>query len=179
MSYYDYYTGRYYPDAVPMRPIQVPVATTPVDPYNGQSQIVGQTANQNPPMQLANQSGVVYIKDEREARMYPMAPNTILELREFSGKALYRKTTGPNGELLSFKIFDVVERPQSSEQSGEGNKSPDSYASKDELNAVLGSIKDIANVVSSLKNNMDKMNDDLYGIAGKKKNYDKEIIEND
>ncbi len=131
-----------------------------------------QTSVQNTQISpIANQSSLIWVNDEQEASMYPIAQNCAVALWERSGKTIYLKYADATGKP-TMVIYDLVERQaeKPKEEVAVEEKQVD-YLTKDDL-------KDMISTLTGLKSDIDRMKDDLYGIAGKK-SRDKEIVEND
>lgn len=144
-------------------------------------QQIPQTAQQNY-SPVINQSGIIWISGEQEAAMYPIAPNNAVALWEKSGKTIFLKSADATGKP-TMRVYDLVERAQNGSDavSEQGDKLP-TYATKDDLAAVVGVVKGFDELVGSLKSDIDTMKGDMYGIAGKKKATRKtvqEVVEND
>lgn len=138
--------GYYYPQA------------SVFQPYNYSFQGQNQSAQQN---QVQGQfTNVWFNGGENEARMYPVAPNNAVALWSETESVIYLKKADPSGKP-EFKIYDLVERKQ------EVNEV--SFASKDDMSSLVGIIRDLGDTVSSLKNDIESMKGDIYGLAGKKK----------
>lgn len=118
---------------------------------------------------VINQSGIIWISGPQEAQMYPIAPNNAVALWEKSGKVIYLKQADATGKP-TITAYDLVERTQSA---SEGAPAEDvkthTYATKDELSAVVGVVKGFDELLGSLRSDIDTMKGDMYGIAGKKK----------
>lgn len=149
----------------------------PQMPQYQMQQPVQQTQNYSP---VINQSGIIWISGPQEAQMYPIAPNNAVALWEKSGKVIYLKQADATGKP-TITAYDLVERTQSASDgaSSEDVKAP-TYATKDELSAVVGVVKGFDELLGSLKSDIDTMKGDMYGIAGKKKaKKQAEVIEDD
>lgn len=135
-------------------------------------QPVVQNAQQTAPTvqpQITNPSTIIWVKNQQEAAMYPIAPNNAVALWDSASPSIYLKQADASGKP-SMKIYDLVERTETpSEAANESsNKSP-AYATKDELGAVVGVVKGFDELIGSLKSDIDTIKGDMYGIAGKKK----------
>lgn len=126
-----------------------------------------QTPQQQAPMQ--NQSGIIWITTENEALAYPVAPNNAVTLWSQTEPVVYLKQADATGKP-TLKIYDLVERVQTASNASEvkGDKQS-SYATKDELSAVVGVVKGFDDLIGGIKADIDTMKSDMYGIAGKKK----------
>ena len=153
MATYPYYPYQsYYPVYQPMiqQPTQPPV--------------------QQPVQQPSYSSGIIWVDDEKEAALYPIAPNNAVALWEKSGKKAYMKKADATGKP-SMTTYDLVERKEEAEVQDV------SYATKDDYAAVVGVVKEFSEKVSALTAELESMKGDLYGIAGKKKA--KKVVEDD
>lgn len=110
-------------------------------------------------------SGIMWVEDEREAAMYPLAPNNAVALWERSGKRAYMKKADATGKP-TMTVYDLVERQE--DVSAEDGKLP-AYATKDELSAVVGALKGFDATVDNIKSEIESMKSDLYGVAGKRR----------
>lgn len=154
MAAYNYfgqsYGGPYYP--VGYQPM--------VQPQMQNAQQIQQAAQ---PMQTAqSQPSIIWISSEYEAERYPVAPNTAITLWSTSEPVVYLKQADPTGKP-TLKTYDLVERTQSVPvaSQAQGDKKV-IYATKDDLEVVVGAIKGISGDIEQMKG-------DLYGMAGRKK----------
>ena len=136
--------------------------------YQPQNQFLSQPQIQ-PQIQSPQQSSIIWISGEREAQMYPVAPNNAVTLWSQTEPVVYLKQADATGKP-TLKIYDLVERNRSANTgiSSSEDKAP-AYATKDELSAVAGAVKGFDDAISTIKSDIDSMRADLYGIAGKKK----------
>lgn len=118
--------------------------------------------------QTPSTSGIIWVSGLQEAQMFPVAPNNAVALWEQSGKTVYLKQADATGKP-TIKVFDLVERNSTAEKE---DKPADEYARKSDLVSF-------AEVISAMKNDIDSMKSDIYGIAGKKKSKKAEVIEDD
>ena len=141
-------------------PYQPPVYQPPV--Y--QPPVYQQTSQQ-----IQQQTGIMWVDDEREAALFPIAPNNAVALWEKSGKRAYMKKADATGKP-TMTVYDLVER---AENASDGQKDADgritSYATKDELSAVVGVVKGFDEAMSGIKADIETMKGDLYGVAGKRR----------
>lgn len=155
MATYPYYPYQsYYPVYQPMiqQPTQPPVQQIQQQPTQAYS------------------SGIIWVDDEKEAALYPIAPNNAVALWEKSGKKAYMKKADATGKP-AMTVYDLVERKEEEEVQDV------SYATKDDYAAVVGVIKEFSEKVTALTSELESMKGDLYGIAGKKKA--KKVVEDD
>lgn len=134
-----------------------------------QIQTPQQTATQPPA-----QTSMIWVSGEREAQMYPVAPNNAVTLWSQTEPVVYLKQADATGKP-TLKVYDLVERTQnaSAASSAPGDKLPD-YATKEDLSTVVGAVRGLASDIEQIKS-------DMYGIAGKKKTVKKtvEVTEDD
>ena len=151
MATYPYYPFQsYYPTYPVMpQPVQIQQPQTQSQSYSG---------------------GIIWVDDEKEAALYPIAPNNAVALWEKSGKKAYMKKADATGKP-TMTVYDLVERKEEEEVQNV------SYATKDDYAAVVGVIKEFSEKVSALTSELEYMKGDLYGIAGKKKS--KKAVEDD
>lgn len=136
-------------------------------PYSGyqypqqyqQPQMVQQTQPQQQIQQVQpqNPSSILWVRNSNEAAMYPVAPNNAVALWDSGSPVIYLKQADASGKP-SMKTFDLVERPEiapETQKSQEGN-SPD-YATKAELGALAGVVKDIDGIIANLKEEVEAM----------------------
>jgi len=83
--------------------------------------------------------------------MYPVAPNAAVALWDSGAPVIYLKQADASGKP-SMKTYDLVERveaPIESTSAVEGTNT--TYATKDELAALAGVVRDVDGVIASLK----------------------------
>lgn len=122
------------------------------------------------PTQAAPQiitSGMMWVNDEREASLYPVAPNTAIALWDIKNPVVYVKQSDASGRP-SLKIYDLTERADEL-QTASKPETAKTFATKDELSAVVGAVKEVNGTLASLRIDIDTLKGDMYGIAGKKK----------
>lgn len=163
------------------QPGYFPAGYQPVQPAYQQANM--QQAQPQMPQQsfspAINQNGIIWISGLQEAQMYPVGPNSAVQLWEKDGKTVYLKSADATGRP-SLKIYDLVERTETPTDSGNSgdNKVPD-FATKEELSAVVGVVKSYSNALETIKNEMETMRSDLYGVAGRKRIVKKQETETD
>ena len=154
MATYNYFPSTYQPFG------QGYYQTLPVMQQNQQSFNPSQTT----------QSSIIWISGgEKEAALYPVAPNNAVTLWSTTEPVVYLKQADASGKP-SMKTYDLVERTESpvSAQGNEVNKQTP-YATKEDLSHVTSTVKGIDEVVSTLRTDIETIKSDMYGIAGKKK----------
>lgn len=146
-----------------------------------QYQQVQQPVQQTQPMQPSvPQISNVWIYDPSEIPNYPVAPNNAVRFWIANKKVFYEKSADATGKP-TLKVFDYSERAETASDgvSASSDKLP-AYATKDELNAVVGVVKGFDELLGSIKSDIDTMKSDMYGIAGKKKaKKPVEVVEDD
>ena len=112
--------------------------------------------------------------------MYPVAPNNAVALWENSGKTIFLKQADATGKP-TMHVYDLVERTEtvSTASDPQADKSSVPYATKEDLGKVVGVVKGIDDVISTMKNDIEAMKGDMYGIAGKKKPVKKAEVQED
>lgn len=142
--------------------------------YNSYSQYppvqqMMQNAQQTAQPQMQSPSSIIWVKNQQEAAMYPIAPNNAVALWDQSAASVYLKQADASGKP-TMKIYDLVERAETATDGTNENESkPSTYATKDDLGAVLGVVNGFDEVIGALKSDIETMKSDIYGIAGKKK----------
>lgn len=131
------------------------------------------TSYQNPynyaPQPYVPQTGIIWVSGESEASMYPIAPNNAVALWEKSGKVVYLKSADATGKP-TIRTYDLVERTNlPSEDVLHSEVKLPTYATKDDLTAVLSVVNGFDELLGSLRSDIDAIKGDMYGIAGKKK----------
>ena len=116
------------------------------------------------PIQQPQQQSIIWISGEREAQMYPVAPNNAVTLWSQTDPVVYLKSADATGKP-TIKTYDLVERTQSAPAPVEDRTT--SYATKDDLGEIMGAL-------TAVKTDIETIKGDLYGIAGKKKVVKKE-----
>lgn len=163
--YYTPYQQNYYPQYQPQYQPQVqPVQQAQQQPQQAVSQ----------PMYYA---GRIWVNGKSEADFFPLAPNNAVDLWDRNGKTLYQKRADATGKP-SMTICDIVERTETASDgiSEQGDKLP-TYATKEELSAVVGVVKGFDELLGSLKSDIDAMKSDMYGLTGRKKSVSKKTVE--
>lgn len=141
---------------------------TPQMPQQPMMQNAQQTAPAIQP-QMASPSSIIWVKNQQEAAMYPIAPNNAVALWDSASPSIYLKQADASGKP-SMKIYDLVERTETpAEAANEKDAKVPAYATKEELGAVVGVVKGFDELLGSLKSDIDTIKGDMYGIAGKKK----------
>lgn len=97
---------------------------------------------------LNPQTGIIWVNGEREAQMYPVAPNNAVALWDSSAPVLYLKQADASGKP-GMKIYDLTERSVS--VSGSVAVSAPTYATKDDLVQFNSAIEQIKADIEKLK----------------------------
>lgn len=113
------------------------------------------------------QTSIIWVSGEREAQMYPVAPNAAVTLWSQTEPVVFLKQTDAAGRP-TMKIYDLVERSQTAP--AESQTKATDYASKDDLSALESALRGLAA-------DIDQIRVDMYGIAGKKKPVKKMEVE--
>lgn len=149
MAGYNYYTPMYQPNYYTNNPYQVQYqAPTMPQPTQNVQPVAQQT--QNP-------SSILWVRNNQEAAMYPVAPNNAVALWDSGAPVIYLKQADAAGKP-SMKTYDLVERaekPVESISAQEGNNTP--YATKSELAALAGAVRDVDDVITSLREELDTL----------------------
>ena len=130
------------------------------NPYLYQAPQVQPTAPavpQTPAPAQPSTTGMIWVGGDKDAAMYPVAPNNAVALWHQSEPVVYLKTADATGKP-TLKTYDLVERsetPQDARKPSE-DKLP-AYATKDELAAVVGAVRDIDGLISSLTREVDDL----------------------
>lgn len=161
-NYSPYYTQYNYPQYQAQQMVQ-PIQ----QPQNVQ-------ALQGTQMSFANQpSSMVWVKNQQEAAMFPVNPNNAVALWDENTAAVYLKQADASGKP-SMKIYDLVERTEQPADSPKNEQTQDiRYATKEDVAALAGIVKDFDGIITSIKGDVDKMSETLYGLSGKKKSTKK------
>ena len=166
---YPYYQNQY--------PNYYPASYQPVY-QQGYQQPTQQVQPQQAVSQLTN-TGRIWVNGKSEAEFYPVAPNTAVDLWDRNGTTLYQKRADATGRP-SIIVCDIVERAETPQDSGNsGDSKLPAYATKDELGVVVGAVKDYSEALSNIKNEIETMKGDLYGVAGRKRVVKKQEAEDE
>lgn len=172
MAAYNQYFPQNYQSFNPYQPY-----TNPYQPQTVQPPVMP-TAQ---PSMSTPQSSIIWISGgEAEANAYPVAPNNAVSLWSTTEPVVYLKQADASGRP-TMKIYDLVERAQNASNSpaSQDGKLP-TYATKDELSAVVGVVRGFDGAIKEIKAEVDKMSGDMYGVVGKKKTTKKQTeVEDD
>lgn len=140
MPAYTPYTPIYQPFNYSAYPFQQPVQ--PV-----QQPQPAQTVQQNP-------SSMIWVRNAQEAAMYPVAPNNAVALWDSGVSCIYLKQADASGKP-TMKTYDLVER---AEAPAEAQSAPaDTFATKAELSALAGVVKDFNGLISGIREDVDAL----------------------
>lgn len=151
-----------------------PVYQQPVVQYQ---QPVQQSVQQVQQTQ-ANPSSIIWIATERDAAMYPVAPNNAVALWNQNDPVVYLKQADASGRP-TMKVYDLVERVETPAESAEAKAETANFATKDDLGTIVGVVKGFDGAIVAMKSEIDAIKADLYGLAGKKKTAKKAATEED
>ena len=112
------------------------------------------------------QSSISWVSSEKEATMYPVAPNNAVTLWSTTEPVVYLKKADYTGKP-TLTTYDLVER-QATIPTKDGKA--EDFATKADLGTVAGIVKGLATDIEQIKS-------DVYGIAGKKKTPSRKVRE--
>lgn len=165
MAYNNYYGNPYYPQpnyygsngAAPdmlnqmKGQYQQPMMQQPMQP---------QMPNISPTAPQPNQSNdIIWVQGEAGAKAYLVAPNNTVTLWDSESPTIYLKTADANG-VPSMRVLDFTERTASAQKSPSEHdcKCGDKFATKEQLTALEGKIREITAIVEDLKSKPVKKN---------------------
>ena len=148
-------------------PMAYPYYQQPVMPVQVMPQQVQPTTQQQFPV---NQAGFVRVRDENEARMYPVAPGNSVTFVNENSPYCYTKTVNM-GQLDRpiFEKYRLVKEDDSSTAPEAVQKPVESTAMDLSKYALAADFAAIRAEIDSIKTDIETFRGDLYGIAGKKK----------
>ena len=149
----------------------------PYNPYQTQQY---QTPQYQAPQNASpTPTSIIWVSGDKEASMYPVAPNNAVTMWSQTEPVVYLKQADASGRP-TMKVYDLVERTEQPHTAPDGSGDKNiPYATKDELSAVVGVVKGFDELIGGLKSDIESMKGDLYGIAGKKKTVKKEVKEDE
>ena len=112
------------------------------------------------------QSSIIWVSNEKEATMYPVAPNNAVTLWSTTEPVVYLKKADSTGKP-TLTTYDLVER-QSTIPTKDGKA--EDFATKADLGTVAGIVKGLATDIEQIKS-------DVYGVVGKKKTSPRKVRE--
>jgi hypothetical protein len=96
-------------------------------------------------------SSIIWVRNNQEAAMYPVAPNNAVALWDSSSPVIYLKQADASGKP-SMKTYDLVERVDAPAE-----QETKDLATKSELAALAGVVKDVDGVIASLREDVDSL----------------------
>lgn len=102
------------------------------------------------PIQQPQQSGMIWVRNAQEAAMYPVAPNNAVALWDSSESSIYLKQADASGRP-TMRTYDLVERKNEPPKDGVD------YATKSELAALAGVVKETGGLIDSLRGEIDAL----------------------
>lgn len=145
------YGNNYFP--VNYQPAQI---TYPQQMIQGQPiQNVQPMQNIQPVQQAQNQSSILWVRNQQEAAMYPVAPNNAVALWDSGAPAIYLKQADASGKP-SMKIYDLVERPETPQTEQIVNNNSE-FATKSELAALANIVKDVDSIITSIRDEVNAL----------------------
>ena len=133
-----------------------PVGYQPTQVAYPQQMIQNQPMQNIQPVQQAqNQSSILWVRNQQEAAMYPVAPNNAVALWDSSAPAIYLKQADASGKP-SMKIYDLVERPETSKTEQIVNSNSE-FATKSELAALANIVKDVNGIIASVRDEVEEL----------------------
>ena len=126
-------------------------------PIFQQPQMTYNVPQQQQPVQQQNPANILWVRNEQEAAMYPVAPNSAVPLWDSNNPVLYLKQADASGKP-TMEIYDLVKRaktPSEATNSADG-KNVD-YATKEELAALAGVVKDVDGVIAGLRDDVNAL----------------------
>lgn len=123
--------------------------------------------------QFSSPSSIVWVRNQNEAMLYPVAPNNAVALWDENLPAVYLKQADASGKptMKTYDLVERVEQPVAASSDGADNKTE--YALKSDLSAVAGVVKGFDDLLGSIKADVESLKGDFYGIAGKRRSAKK------
>lgn len=120
--------------------------------------------------------GINWVSSEKEAAMFPIAANSAVALWNSGEPVVYLKQADASGKP-TMKTYDLVERAETrSEPHDAAQGQEHSFATKDDLSAIVASIRGLNDSVggangeiASIRADIESLKRDMYGIAGNAK----------
>lgn len=107
--------------------------------------------------QQTPQTSMVWVRNSQEAAMYPVAPNNAVALWDSGVSCVYLKQADASGKP-SMKTYDLVERPETPPESAKVSEGSNAdYATKAELAALAGVVKDVDGLIAEIRKDIDKL----------------------
>jgi hypothetical protein len=112
---------------------------------------------QQPTPQTQTVSNLVWVRNEQEAAMYPLSPNSAVMLCDQNMPVAYLKSADASGKP-AMKIYDLVERKQTpSEASTPTGGNNTAYATKEELATLAGVVTDVNTLLEKMRDEIDTL----------------------
>lgn len=133
------------------------------------------------------QSGFVRVRNENEARMYPVAPGNSITFIDENSPYAYTKTVNM-GQLdrpifEKYRLVKEDDAPQAVEAPNKPveNQAHDlsQFAMKDDIRAFGDELEALKADLNAMHNDIETFRGDLYGLAGKKKTTTKKEVTTD
>ena len=107
---------------------------------------------QQPQMPIT--SGIIWVNNEQEAQMYPVAPNNAVALWDVSGKVVYLKQADATGKP-TVHVYDLTER----EQTQPAEAAPPEFVTREDYAKMVTAVKSLLEEVKQLKADKEKSDD--------------------
>lgn len=101
------------------------------------------------------QTSMIWVRNAQEAAMYPVAPNNAVALWDSGVSCIYLKQADASGKP-SMKTYDLVERQESSAEAPKSSEGID-FATKAELAALAGVVKDVDGLIGEMRKEVDAL----------------------
>lgn len=131
---------------------------------------------QMPTISQYAQPSIIWVSSEKEAQMYPVAPNNAVTLWNTNEPTVYLKQADASGRP-TIKTYDLVERTEVAAK--KETTTSGGFATKDDLAAVVSAIQSVNGSIAAMKTDIDTVKNDLYGVVGKKKTTKKQEVDDD
>ena len=141
-------------------------------------QVQQQTVQQ--PQYPVVQGGFVRVRNENEARMYPVAPGNSVTFIDEVAPYCYTKTVNM-GQLDRpiFEKYRLVKEDDASQAVEAPNKAPEATAMDLSKYALAADVAAFKKELEAFRADIDTFRGDLYGLAGKKKTPAKKEVATD
>ncbi len=107
--------------------------------------------------QIQTSTSIIWVPNEKEAAMYPVAPNNAVVLWDSSMPVIYLKQADASGKP-TMKIYDLVERTQKPVEDASTSDGKDTqYATKIELASLAGVVKDFDGILATIREDVDAL----------------------
>lgn len=106
---------------------------------------------QSQPQMQIQQSGIIWVRSDEEAAMYPVAPNTAVRLWHSSQPIVYFKQADASGRP-SMKAYTLVERTQEAQENVSAKTDETTaYATKEEIDHIMVVIEAMKSDIKMLR----------------------------